>query len=569
MFLTYVPMFVMMILRILVPVTNTQSVGVIYEDVNVKLKSDASLVVLKQTDRESNLKFVMAIQNLCFWTQIKKRSLMIYTEPKAESVINKSLNSLSDQELLKLKQMCQDGLKCIAVDHLIVLTQQFMQMTDDSKTLVRTAITKITKVLTQYTSEYHEDTYQYEEVTDKDDTTKVYSCVTKILKDNEELCLVKSNNFVSSNVSSYSSTNSNAYMTACGSINKISDGSSNKDSGSISNKDPDSSLNKNSDDKSYDNSDESVRNDKANTVIINEGDLNFGKINNFSVNNGTMNSATIKLDSSETSDDNNKLPNVLIGANLEHSTPALDNTSTSQNDTQNDDGSSQDKCAQTNSSPETVVPADSYFNQIESSENVKEETQDHINRSEYRTIGCQTDIQNHDSTNPNITSNNVDGDLSSTSDKSDATINTTDNSANNTNTSQKAKKPINNFAILNNANDSILSKNDQSCDMVSEGHHNNSSIVKGCVDDGDLNNGLMQSVKLNRGVKNNGLVTKAKAKHSIMNVGTVNNGPSNYGTINGLTNKGNFMWTDNNEFQQFLSNINNVYSTMLFNLAEN
>ncbi|XP_060834358.1 uncharacterized protein LOC132917579 [Rhopalosiphum padi] len=151
---------------------------------------DESAQVVAVGDRSSNLKFVMAIQSSSIWTDVKQRSLTINsTQRLDDATAEKSPNDLSDKELAKLKQACHDGLKCVAVDQLLVL-KQVREPLGDGNTSVRMAITKITQVITKYTTEYHEDVYQYEEVTQSDDPSKVYESVTTIVEDNKELCQI-------------------------------------------------------------------------------------------------------------------------------------------------------------------------------------------------------------------------------------------------------------------------------------------------------------------------------------------------------------------------------------------
>lgn len=141
-------------------------------------------------DRSSNLKFVATIQKSSIWNEIKDKTLTIKTQVDGK-MIERDPKSLSDQELYQLKKACHDGLKCVAVDQLIVLKTVKEPSTDDGNSeVVRTAITKITKVITDYTTEYHEDKYQYSEVTESDDPSKVYQSVITILEDNRELCKI-------------------------------------------------------------------------------------------------------------------------------------------------------------------------------------------------------------------------------------------------------------------------------------------------------------------------------------------------------------------------------------------
>lgn len=139
-------------------------------------------------DRSTNMNFVLAVKSSSIWNEVKKRSLTIKTCVNDE-LVEKSPDAMSDAELARLKQACHDGLKCVVVDQLQV-TQMVKQRIANGNTAVRIAITRITKVLSEYTHEYHEDTYQYEAVTEADDSDKLYQSVTTIVEDNKELCQI-------------------------------------------------------------------------------------------------------------------------------------------------------------------------------------------------------------------------------------------------------------------------------------------------------------------------------------------------------------------------------------------
>lgn len=140
-------------------------------------------------DRSANLKYVIAIKSLAIWSVIKQRTLTIKTQPQIGEIAEKSPDQLTDQELIKLKQACQDGLKCVSVDQLLML-QTLQARTDDDKILTQTAITNIINVITQYTTEYHQAMYKYAEIKESDDLTKVTKMMTIIVKDNKELCQI-------------------------------------------------------------------------------------------------------------------------------------------------------------------------------------------------------------------------------------------------------------------------------------------------------------------------------------------------------------------------------------------
>lgn len=211
---------------------------------------DETAEIVDVHDRSSNLKYVMAIQSSGIWTDIKKRSLTIKTgQPLDDELIGKSPVDLSDGELARLKQACHDGLKCVAVDQLLVL-KQVRESQADGKLSVRTVITKITQVITRYTNEYHKDVYQYEPVTQSDDPSKVYESVTNIVEDNKELCQIDYDASV------------------------IVD---------------DKSLPKNDDGEAV-----------GGAVANNNTSVNYNSIENLNVNDGTVNSATIEKEPSDT-----------------------------------------------------------------------------------------------------------------------------------------------------------------------------------------------------------------------------------------------------------------------------
>ncbi|XP_025207359.1 uncharacterized protein LOC112603141 [Melanaphis sacchari] len=208
--------------------------------------------ILATDDRSSNLKYVMAIQSSSIWTEIKKRSLTINAPQGLNDVAtDKSPENLSDAELALLKQACHDGLKCVAVDQLLVLNS-VREPLGDGYTSVRTAITKITEVITQYTDEYHEDVYEYEAVTQSDDSSKVYESVTTIVEDNKELCQI--------DVAAPTTAGESYREQVVG----YADGGSNTGSAPPQ-------------------------------IVNNDVTINYNEIGNYNVNNGTVNSANIEI----------------------------------------------------------------------------------------------------------------------------------------------------------------------------------------------------------------------------------------------------------------------------------
>lgn len=250
--------FVLYLPSILVALTilNTVSptpVDILFEDVDIEVKKDlttADIVGVVLTNSLTNkyrpfiLNYVLKIQNSSIWTEIKKRSMTVINE--SSELFQKSLTDMTDQELFQLFKMCHNGLKCAAVHHLLVLNKVMVPLSNGLK-LVRTAIIKITKVVSEFTSEYYEDQYEYEEVTESDDLSKISETVTTIVKDNMELCRVDIDHEVE------------------------------------------------------DTKDEDIKG----ITIINKGILNLGPVN-MNVNNGTMNTANVQVHPSDITVQDNK-----------------------------------------------------------------------------------------------------------------------------------------------------------------------------------------------------------------------------------------------------------------------
>lgn len=468
-------MSVMTVSMIYVRLINALPAAITYGDVEIKSKSAASLVAMEHMHRgrDSNLRYVMAIKNSSCWTEIKTRSLTINTEPKTGDIIDESPKNLSDQELLQLKKVCQDGLKCVAVDHLLILTQ--VMKTSGGKTSVRTAITNITKVLTQYTSEYHENTYQYEEVTDKDDADKVYSSVTTIVQDNEELCRTTS---PGSDEISYSTSNVKYYRRGV---------------------------------ETFD-----------------------GKIDNGAADESGKDDATLAV--------------VDDSANGAH---AQDDPSTPEDDDQNK-RPPQGKSAQDDDDfiTVTVVPAGKSTG-IETAGNAKPQNPDGAKQT--------------DAADPVAADNNAAVVIGSpkTAGPSVASETVRDSVG----APRDAAKPNSNVTGVINGDNSVLSTNNQMSDIVTTGRGTSNNVDKGYVQDGNLNNGDMKTTDFNGGVENKGVISNSTTKGGILNVGTVNNGKTNYGTVNNRVNTGLVSNSNNTDIQQFIKHINNIYVTMLTDLA--
>lgn len=187
--------YVLVALTFFVRFSTSSPMEITNEELYVQKKHEDHVVEVQRcnpaasNDRSTNLKYITAIQSLTIWSEIKKRILTMKLQPQIGKISEKPPDKLTDKELLKLKQVCQEGLKCVAVDQLIAL-RMIVEPTNDGKVLVRKTITKIINVLTQYTTEYHQDTYKYAEIKDSDDLTKVKEMVTIIVEDNRELCQI-------------------------------------------------------------------------------------------------------------------------------------------------------------------------------------------------------------------------------------------------------------------------------------------------------------------------------------------------------------------------------------------
>lgn len=230
----------LVVLMVFSRLANSVPMQLMFENVDVQNEHEISKMgIAVLDDRSSNLKYVLAIQSSSIWSAIKQKTLKITTLPQLGDISEKSLDQLTDQELLTLKKACHDGLKCVAVDQLLVL-QTIMEPMVNGKMLVRTAITKITKVISEFTTEYHQDSYEYEEVQESDDELKIHEAVTTIVNDNIELCQVG----IDTADDTKKSTNGNA---------------------SSSDTKPDKNLT-----------------------------VNFGTINNYNINEGTINSVDVR-----------------------------------------------------------------------------------------------------------------------------------------------------------------------------------------------------------------------------------------------------------------------------------
>lgn len=503
------------------------------------MRSDETAQVMAVGDRLSNLKFVMAIQSSTIWEEIKKRSLTINTSQGLdEEVAGKSPDDLTDQELAQLKQACHDGLKCVAVDQLLVLKQVTEQI-GDGKVSVRMVITKITQVLTQYTTEYHEDVYQYEAVQQSDDQSKVFESVTTIVEDNKELCQI---DLTPATVQSR------------------------------------------------------PKNDGGNTIpapVNNNNTVNYNTFKNYNINNGTVNNATINIkphsgDSVDGDSSKHETPPVNSNAHGDTTDGPTGHKSVT-NAAKTDDRHKRARPNHAQGSQTTGRPVTTTDDQHERASNPMRiyrrkpidqplmitdgpsprdgngngsaadiDTQNSGHGKRYRRsppdgTGRRSSANTHEpAANNKIVSNRSNGKQSS-----GRTGNTTaDGVSNNT------------VELDNSMGSKAGGENDSDSDIVSAGSHNKHSSRKGLVEDGFLNNGNMKVKNVDNSNRNKGTVKGAKANNGIINVGTTNNGPVNYGTSKAYTNNGTTLDMDSHDIRQYVDDIDKMYSTILNEFAK-
>ncbi|VVC33693.1 Hypothetical protein CINCED_3A019452 [Cinara cedri] len=549
---------------VLVRIANTVPADLTFEYENIDSGSKNSTTViakddnpLDDNDRDSNLKYVMAIKNSSMWTEIKRRSLTISTDPYSKSLFDKSTENLSDQELLQLKQVCQDGLKCVAVDQLMVLRQ--VKQTDGGKTVVHKAINKITKVLTDYTNEYHEEKYQYEAVTDADDTDKMYDSVMTIMEDNRELCQIDPNTYTSTSTSSYDTTSSSINISSAESSNNSSDSSSNNifdgNFNGISNTNSDSSSNHSSDRSLTENSDSAL------LTIFNNGNVNFGTVNQYNVNEGTMNSAMVGIEpsNSTSSDDSSKLseePNP--PPTIRNESPAINDPPTSTIDPPPTLESNTERPVEKRTARiEYLIPFNGEQKQNVSNDKIPES--DSLPEKTVSSVQTAASADTGPSTYCSTCAN---------AGTSTSTDNSTSDAGVPAKTDESSADTVNNFINMDNGENSAFSKNDSMVDITSTGSNNKSTVNKGYVEDGNFNNGMMKIFNMNTGTINKGVISNSVVEDGIINVGTVNNGPANYGQVNSSSNNGTESQVNNNDVQKFASAIEKIYSDMYDRLSK-
>ncbi|CAI6350582.1 unnamed protein product [Macrosiphum euphorbiae] len=483
------------------------------------MRSDETAQVLAVGDRSSNLKYVMAIQKSTIWDEIKKRSLTINTSQGLDDeVAGKSPDDLTDQELAQLKQACHDGLKCVAVDQLLVLKQVKEQL-GDGQVSVRTAITKITQVLTQYTTEIHEDVYQYEAVQKSDDQSKVYESVTTIVEDNKELCRVK---LAPETAQSHQ------------------------------------------------------KNDDGNTTpaaVNNNNTVNYNTFKNYNINNGTVNSATINIEphSGDSVDgDRSEHETPLVNSDEHGATTderARPNLSRGSRTASRPVTTTEDQPEYTNTPVQvlddrrkpmlmiTDGPSPRDGDGDESASDI--DTENSGGQRRYRRPSLDGTGRKNGADEP-AANNKIVSSRSSGNDASDRIGNTAADGVDN-----------NTVELDNSSGSKAGGENDSDSDIVSAGSHNTHSSRKGLVEDGFLNNGNMKVSNVDNSNRNKGTLKGAKANNGIINVGTTNNGPVNYGTAKAYTNNGTTLHMDTHDIRQYVDNIDKMYSTILNEFAKN
>lgn len=480
---------------------------------------DGTAEIVDVHDRSSNLKYVMAIQSSGIWTDIKKRSLTIKTgQPLDDELIGKSPVDLSDGELARLKQACHDGLKCVAVDQLLVL-KQVRESQADGKLSVRTVITKITQVITRYTNEYHKDVYQYEAVTQSDDPSKVYESVTNIVEDNKELCQIDYDASV------------------------IVD---------------DKSLPKNDDGEAV-----------GGAVANNNTSVNYNSIENLNVNDGTVNSATIEKEPSDTITIYESSPESKDRRTDDRSDPDMVIVIAPIAETADSDGNTKNRSPDHLSESTPAIVTDSPTgNEVKAPENGARQERA---RGQYR---ARDITGTSDRSYEPVSTSGGSGSGDKETPKADGTRKIrwprpeVVNRLGIDDQDRRADDVQNNNAIVKNekagAGDG---ETDSNSDVVTAGSHDHANVSKGYVGNGTFNNGNMVEYDINNGTINKGTIDRSSADKGIISVGTVNNGPVNYGTSDNRTNNGNVATLNNSDVEKYLSSVEKMYSTILERLG--
>ncbi|XP_026817915.1 putative uncharacterized protein DDB_G0282133 [Rhopalosiphum maidis] len=487
---------------------------------------DESAQVVAVGDRSSNLKYVMAIQSSSIWTDIKQRSLTINSPQRLDdAVAEKSPNDLSDEELAKLKQACHDGLKCVAVDQLLVL-KRVRESLGDGNTSVRMAITKITQVITEYTTEYHEDVYQYEEVTQSDDPSKVYESVTNIVEDNKELCQID--------------------------VSAVETGKKNTTESPKKNE---------------------VEARPA-TIVNNNNTVNYNTTNNYNINDGTINSANINLVAPKGTD------GVSIAVSTDDSPAVNEPENRSPNDA---DQRSTYRTAADSSSPtgnESSVagsPENGAAHERVRRNVAQDDRQENASANDSRPptqlmiTDAPHDDNAHDSAGrPKAIRARPDGARKPVTDNTASVSNGSNVDGGNSgrDTDRTAGDDVSgNTATIVNSSGGGSGDNDSDADIVSAGSGNREDIKKGLVEDGYFNNGNMKVKNFDRSNRNKGTIKNSSADQGIIGIGTINNGPVNYGTSNSYNNQGTVADIGNLDIQEYATSIDKMYSAILSKLA--
>ncbi|KAL4121034.1 hypothetical protein QTP88_013619 [Uroleucon formosanum] len=529
------------------------------------MKSHETSQLMAIGDRSSNLKYVMVIQGSMIWEEIKKQSLKVQGIYGMDT--EKSPDKLTDGELAQLKQACHDGLKCVAANQLLVLLKQIKEPLIDDIVSVRRAIAKITQVLTQYTTEYHEDVYQYEVVQQSDDQTKVYETVTTIVEDNKELCQI---DLKPTTKQSHPKT---------------------------------------------------VDRNTIPAVVNNNSAVNYNTTENYNINNGTINSATINKEPSDlitvvespepgTQANKDSDPRLVIVIAPQPEIGDIDGytkkrsvddhlpskrTTTTGTDTNGLNGDkSVTKAAKNDVSHKRARQNHARGSGTSDQHYESGTTDDHPHKyarsaneklasvgeqltinegpSPHEGVGTDKDVQPQKArrlrpdTTGRTSHKSVDVDKKNVSPRHRSA----DTKANTHDPGHSDHAENNNVNLKNRGEND---KNSQSCkcncdlDIVSAGSLNEGTVRKGLVEDGTLNNGNMVQYNINNGTINKGTISESNENNGIISVGTVNNGPVNYGTSEVYVNNENQNAMDSYDVQQYLLDIDKVYSTILDRLG--
>lgn len=525
-----------MVLMVLTHVTNMLPVDETNENENIDLKSENS----DSNNRESNLRYVMTIQKSSIWTEIKKRALTISNQTYDNILLDKSPNNLSDQELSQLKRVCHDGLKCVAVDQLIILRQ--VTQTDCIKEPVRIAINKITKVLTDYTSEYDGNKYQYVAVTDIEDTEKIYSSMTVIMNDNKELCQIGPKPYSNKNSSIYEDSYNSSEDNSNKSFNGNCDNSSNKDS-----------KNSFEDDS------------KEPFTIYNNGNINFGTVNTYY---DTTNSTAVNAESLENTSCNDS------SESLEKRSPSqISFHIVSVPEEQTIKGKDVDKInneldkSTRDTTAQEINISDNKITEINSSDDLTNTTNDTSTRnisSSDKTNSPLTKTDSHPVEVVSFAKTDESIDKGSSIDVIDVSTNPGVSSKTDGSSVDMDIKILK----MENCKDSILNDNISSVDIASVGSYNKDGVKKGYVKNGNLNNGIMKTYDINNGTINRGVINECDADGGIINIGTVNNDAANYGVVNSNENSNNESRMNINDVKQFATTMNHIYSDIYERLSK-